>query len=76
MEIKKTHNGYIVETYDGEDFNDFVYEIDDNLEETKGEQLALRNVFYQMMEYFAVNNDKHVNEGEGQFMEIKVSGDE
>jgi len=70
--IKKTKNGYHLETYDGEDFESFVYEIQEDENDTKEEQLALRNVFYMMMDYFAVHNDKHANSSRGQYLTINV----
>jgi len=65
--IEKVSNGYLICSNEGYK----VVEIQNDCD-TKDEQLALRDVFYILMEYFAVHNDKHANGGKGQYMTIKV----
>jgi len=36
----------------------------------------LREVFYILRDYYNVNNNKHWNNGEGQYMDITITGDE
>jgi hypothetical protein len=73
--IDKVKNGYKLETYDGEDFETYVFEYKDVDNETLMEQLTFAEVFYFLREYFGVYNDKHANEGKGQYMTLKVDND-
>lgn len=73
--IKKTINGYYVETSSIEGHKEFVIEIPEILDDkngTKSEQIAFRNLFNELRDYFAVFNDKHTN----QYLDIKVSNTE
>jgi len=78
MNIEKVTNGYVLKYYDEETEQNktLVIEYKDTKSDTKMEQLTIREVFYQLLEYFAVYNDKHANNGEGQYLTIKVTGDE
>jgi len=67
--IKKTTNGYCVETENIEGHREFVIEIKDDENETRAEQIAFRELCWRLMDYFAVYNDKHKN----QYIEIKVT---
>jgi len=70
MNIRKVNGGYILEPNDE---NPIVVEEKEYDNEARVDQEAIRNVFYHMMTHFAVNNDKHAYEGEGQFITIEVS---
>lgn len=77
LTIKRVGNGYVITPYEITPFSQDVgvVEIPDLENEDKAEQLALREVIYYMREYFNVNNNKHWNNGEGQFMDISITGD-
>jgi len=75
--IEKIDNGYIIKMDDGErKFRRVVKEpeVKDGMSETKSEQIAFRDVIYELREFFSVFNDKHTN----QYMDIKITniGDE
>ena len=75
--IEKVNNGYVLILDDGErKFRRVVKEpeVKDGMSETKSEQIAFRDVIYELREFFSVFNDKHTN----QYMDIKITniGDE
>ena len=77
INIKKVENGYIVtpsSTADGHRttvFEDKEDDFPDN--ETRVDQETMREVFWFIQDYFAVHNDKHANDGKGQYMTIKIT---
>jgi len=73
INITKHENGYLLKPLE-EGMPTKVVEIREDT--IKGEQEALREVFYILREYFEVCNDKHSNAGKGQYLTIKVGGDE
>jgi formylmethanofuran dehydrogenase subunit C len=75
VEIEKGLNGYVVNSYEDDTKDTIVFEIDSNIDEVKAEQLAFRNMAYYLRDYFAVYNDKHSNEGKGQYLTIEVTND-
>lgn len=63
--IEKVNNGYILKLGDegaDEENKKLVYQLNSDIEETKAEQLCIRELFYDLMEFFAVYNDKHKNQ--------------
>ncbi len=75
--VKKVENGYVIapsSTADG--YRSSVVEENADYDELRAEQDALRNVFHYLSNYFNVNNIKHENDGEGQYLDITVTGDE
>lgn len=77
MHIEEAINGYIVSYYSPEQ-NASVKQVvtkKDTDNPTRDEQEALREVFYILRDYFNVGNDKHWNNGEGQYMDITLSSD-
>ena len=67
LTIEKLGNGYLIQPYQGCEGNSIVIEIKEDT--VKGEQEAFREVIYGLRDFFAVHNDKHIN----QFLEVKVS---
>ena len=78
IQIEKVSNGYKLSYWDEEskDRRTVVFEYVDEDNEIKMEQLTLQKVFFYLMDCFAVYNDKHANDGKGQYMTIKVDGEE
>ncbi len=74
--IEKVVNGYSINHWDeeSEETKTVVFEYIEAETELETEQLTLQKVFYYLMDYFAVHNNKHANEGKGQYMDIKVTG--
>lgn len=70
--IEKVNNGYVLKLDSGntdEENRELVYQINSDIEETKAEQLCIRELFHDLMEFFAVHNDKHKN----QYLTIEVT---
>jgi len=67
--IKKLNNGYVIETSGGDYNLNTIIEIPDDENETRAEQIAFRNLFNKLRDFFAVFNDKHKK----QYLDIKVS---
>ena len=72
VKITKTLNGYYVEPSEDTDDRNFVIQVPETGQETRDEQVALANLFYELRDFFGVYNDKHANDGEGQYLRIEV----
>ena len=73
IKITKTNNGYYLQPSEEAEGRDKVIQIDEDINcETRAEQLAFQELAYELMDFFAVNNDKHANNGKGQFLRIEV----
>lgn len=75
-EVLRVNNGYSIKFIDAEGERFDVVQIDDDEDEVKGEQLAFRDLCYLLKEHFAVYNDKHANDGKGQYLTISVDGED
>ena len=80
LNIKKVQNGFIVtptSLSDGHATTVFEDKEDDfDYNETKVDQVTMREVMWYILDYFAVRNDKHANNGRGQYLKITIDGDE
>ena len=74
IKITKHLNGYVLEPDSSTEEPPAVIEIPES--DVKTEQLAFRRLCYELKDFFAVYNDKHFNNGQGQFLTIKVDGEE
>ena len=76
IKITKVINGYVLSPSDDliPEFRELV--IEDKGEGLKDEQLAFQKLCYTLKDLFGVNNDKHANDGNGQYLTISVSGEE
>jgi len=80
INVKKVQNGYIVTPSSNSDghrvmvFEDVEDDFDYN--ETKVDQETMRKVMWYLLDYFAVRNDKHANNGDGQYLKIIIDGDD
>ena len=73
IRIRKALNGYVAEMI-ADDVEEAVFEIaEDNL---LSEQRTMRDLLYHVKEFFGVYNDKHANDGKGQYLTIEVSNDD
>lgn len=76
IKITKTSNGYYLQPSKDTEDNDLVIQIDEDTScEVRAEQKAFRELAYNLMDFFAVNNDKHANNGEGQYLRIEVDNE-
>ena len=76
IKITKTSNGYYIVPGEDCEGSDSVIEVVDTDNETKDEQIAFMNLCYELKDFFGINNDKHANDGEGQYLRIKVDNDD
>lgn len=75
-DIEKVRNGYKINAYEGEEEYSVVFEYKDVEDEVLMEQLTFRDMVYFLKDFFAVHNNKHSNDGNGQYLTIKVDNDE
>ncbi len=80
IKITKVSNGYFIEPIGAEGYMDPIVVEEEELtheeyNESRVDQVSIREVFYHMMEHFNINNDKHAYEGKGQFIKIEVDNE-
>ncbi len=75
VKITKHLNGYVIEPTGDTDGFSSIIQMEEDGEEVLNEQLAFKELCYELQNLFAVHDDKHANDGKGQRLTIIVDNE-